>query len=547
MSEPRPLAANAPQAAPRPWSHDIPEGPWDAIVIGSGIGGMAAAAVLAKLAKRVLVLERHAIPGGFTQTFKRPGYRWDVGVHIVGEMTDRSFPGRMLGHLTDGRLQWEPVGPIYDEFNFPDGFTIQFPDSPQAFRATLAESFPDQRQAIDEYLALVKNVARAAGKYLQLRALPRYLAPRGHKKAAEAVLPHLAATTQDVLASVVADPRLRSVLSAQWGYYGAPPSRSSFAMHALMVQHFIHGAYYPVGTAASIAPALLQTVAEAGGWASVRRPVAEILVRRGRATGVRLDDGSEIAAQQVISAAGAPLTAAMLGDRAPRSWNAAYRSAGPAHVSLYLGFAGADITRLGAERFCQWYYDTWEVESANWEIDPAKPLEKAPVMFCSFPSTKDPVHDAGEQQRHTGEAITFVPWESFSNWLGTRWSKRGGGYDDFKQRITDALLEQYLERYPGLGPYVDHVELSTPLSTSHFTGAFRGSIYGLGTEPERFTDGTLVPRTAIRGLYLAGSDAGTPGITGALIGGALAAVAAEPIRAGRYVQRVISGKPRVEA
>ncbi len=539
------MAASSTDTPPRPWSHDIPDGPWDAIVIGSGMGGMSGAALLAKLGKRILVLERHAIPGGFTQTFKRPGYRWDVGVHIIGEMTHRSFPGRLLSDLTDGRLEWEPVGPIYDEFNFPDGFTIQFPDSPEAFRATLTEAFPDQRQAIEDYLTLVRNAARASGRYLQGRALPRHLSPGGNKKAAEAVLPHITATTQEVLESIVDDPHLRAVLAAQWGYYGAPPSQSSFAMHALMVQHFIHGAYYPVGTAASIAPALLETVADAGGWAAMRRPVSEILVRRGRTAGVRLEDGSEIESRRVISAAGAPLTATMLGDHAPESWGTAYKTAGPAHVSLYLGFAGADITRLGAERFCQWYYDSWEVESANWEIDPTKPLDSAPVMFCSFPSTKDPAHDPGEHQRHTGEAITFVPWEAFSGWQGTRWSKRGDGYDDFKQRITDAMLEQYLDRYPDLTPYVDHVELSTPLSTHHFTGANRGSIYGLGTEPERFTDESLLPRTAIRGLYLAGSDAGTPGVTGALIGGALAAVAAEPLRAGRYVQRVIAAKPKV--
>ncbi|MCP5109434.1 MAG: NAD(P)/FAD-dependent oxidoreductase, partial [bacterium] len=355
--------------------------------------------------------------------------------------------------------------------------------------------------------------------------------------------PHITATTQEVLESIVSDPQLRSVLAAQWGYYGAPPSQSSFAMHALMVQHFIHGAFYPVGTAASIAPAMLQTVTDAGGWTAVRHSVSEIVVHRGRATGVRLADGSEISAKQVISAAGAPLTAVMLGDDAPASWASSYRTAGPAHLSLYLGFAGTDIESLGAERFCQWYYDSWSVETIDWKIDSATPPGHAPVMFCSFPSLKDPDHRPGEQLRHTGEAITFVPWESFSDWQGTRWKRRGDTYDSFKQRLTDALLNQYVDRYPKLASYIDHVELSTPLSTNHFTGAFRGSIYGLGTEPERFTDEALAPRTAIRGLYLAGSDAGTPGITGALIGGALAAVAAEPIRAGRHVQRLMAGKP----
>ena len=92
------------------WSREIPDGNWDYIVIGSGMGGMTSAALLAKLGHRVLVIEQHIIPGGFTQTFKRPGYHWDVGVHIVGEMSDRSYAGRLLSDLTDGRLEWASVG-----------------------------------------------------------------------------------------------------------------------------------------------------------------------------------------------------------------------------------------------------------------------------------------------------------------------------------------------------------------------------------------------------------------------------------------------------
>ena len=527
----------------RPWSHDIPDGPWDAAVIGSGMGGMAAAALLARLGQRILVLEKHGIPGGFTQTFIRPGYRWDVGVHIIGEMSERSFPGRLLDDLAGGRLHWEPVGDVYDEFNFPDGFTIQFPDSPQAFRDMLTEAFPDERQGIEDYLTLVKNTAKASGRYLQMRAAPKALTFGGQRKAVEAALPHLEATTQEVLESLVSDPRLQSVLAAQWGYYGDPPSQSSFAMHALMAYHFMYGAYYPAGTAASIAPAMLQTVADAGGWTAVRRPVDRITTARGKTTGVELADGTTIPARRVISAAGAPLTDSLLGGEAPSAWDSAYRKAGPAHLSLYLGFAGADIERLGAVRHCQWYYDSWSVEEVHWDIHPDRPLGKAPVLFCSFPSTKDPHHDPGPEQRHTGEAITFVPWEPFTDWLGTKWKRRGDSYDSFKQRLTDELLAQYLTHYPQLEPYIDHVELSTPLSTHHFTGAFRGSIYGLGTQPDRFTDDSLLPRTGIRGLFLAGSDAATPGVTGALIGGALAAVAAEPIRAGRYLQKIMAARP----
>ncbi len=521
----------------RPWSHEIPDGPWDYIVIGSGIGGMASAAMLSKLGRRVLVLEQHNIPGGFTQMFKRPGYRWDVGVHIVGEMSEASYPGRLLQTLTDGRLQWQPVGEFYDEFNFPDGFSIQLPDTPEAFRETLIDAFPEERSAVDEYLMITRTAARSTAKALQVRAMPRLLPTSGRKRATATAQEYMSATTAEVLASLTSDPRLRAVLAAQWGYYGATPARSSFAMHALMVRHFLHGAYYPVGGASSIAPALLTTVADGGGWTAVRHTVDQIVTRRGTVTGVRLASGAEIAAKRVISTAGAIPTSNLLEAGLPGS-QAPYREAGPAHVSLYIGFKG-DIGAKGAKRYCQWYYDSWDMEIAGWDVDPDRTPGRTPVMFCSFPSLKDPQHDPGPELRNTGEAITFVPWDAFGRWQGSRWKKRGAEYDAFKTELTDRLLQQYLDEYPDLAPFVDHVEMSTPLSTNHFAASPQGSIYGLGTAPERFADQSLVPRSEVKGLYLGGADASAPGIAGALGGGVLAAAAAEPLRSARFLQPIM--------
>lgn len=520
------------------WSREVPEGSWDAIVIGSGMGGMTTAAILSKLGKRVLVIEQHVIPGGFTQTFTRPGYRWDVGVHIVGEMTERSYVGRLLHDLTDGRLRWESVGDIYDEFNFPDGFTIQLPNSKPAFRDTLYEYFPEEREAIDRYLAMVRSAAHASAGYMQARVAPSYLAPGAKRKAARAALPYVERTTADVLRELTDDHRLRAVLAAQWGYYGTTPSKSSFAMHALMVAHFLWGAFYPVGSAESIAREMLRTVADAGGWTMIRTEVSEIVVRAGRAVGVRLADGREIPASTVISAAGAPTTARLLG--ADQQWPEETIPHGPAHVSLYVGFEG-DISRRGANRYCQWFYDTWDLERDVWPVAPGKPIPNADVLFCSFPSLKDPEHDPGPKTRHTGEVITFVPWESFRAWGETRWQKRGPDYEEFKEQLTSSLLDQYLGHYPGLRSMVTVTEMSTPLSTQHFAASHQGSIYGLASEPQRFLDQGLSPKTDVKGLYLSGVDVMAPGIAGALGGGALAALSAEPVAAMRYLRPIMRG------
>jgi len=90
-----------------------------------------------------------------------------------------------------------------------------------------------------------------------------------------------------------------------------------------------------------------------------------------------------------------------------------------------------------------------------------------------------------------------------------------------------------------LAPLIDHVEMSTPLSTNHFAASHRGSIYGLGTTPDRFDDQSVLPRSGIKGLYLGGADVSAPGIAGALGGGVLAAAAAEPLRGMRFLQPIM--------
>ena len=523
---------------PRYWSKQAPDGPWDAIVIGSGMGGMTTAALLAKWGKRVLVLEQHYTAGGFTHAFRRKNYTWDVGVHAVGEVTDHSMPGRLLSRLTDGRLKWASLGPVYDEFQFPDGFRIDFPDTPQQFRANMVAAFPDEVNAIDAYLEAVREVAGAMKGYYLARVFPKSVAPVADFMLGRRAQRFLTMRTSDVVAELTDNPRLRAMFVAQWGYYGSPPSRSSFAIQALVVKHFLHGGYYPVGGSSRIAVELLRTVADAGGWTRVMADVAEILVEGGRAVGVRLADGEEIRAAQVISAAGVVSTVQRLlpPPYSEQEWAkaSARLPPAPAHVCLNIGFKG-DIRSAGAGSANKWFYETWDPELEAWDVL-QDPLPLAPCLYCSFPSLKDPEHDEGAGG-HTGEVVTFVPWEAFMEWEGTRWKRRGGTYDALKERLSERLLEQFLGYLPGLRGMVDHVELSTPLSTDFFCRPVSGSIYGIEPTPERFENPWLRPRSPIPGLFFAGSEVASVGVIGAMMGGVLAAAAAEPAQAFQYLRR----------
>ena len=536
-----PSSLPGPSKRQKSWSRTSPDGPWDYVVVGSGMGGLTAAAFLAELGKRVLLLEQHYVPGGFTHAFPRKGYEWDVGVHAVGEVTRHSLTGRLLHALSHGRLEWASLGKVYESFHFPDGVHIDFPDSPKQFRANLVAAFPDEEEAIDAYFAKVRQVGSTMRSYYLARTVPQRWARPVDWLLARDAQRFLEQSTAEVVHGLTDDPRLRTVLTAQFGYYGATPSQGSFAMQALVAKHFMHGGYYPVGGSGQIARTLTATVAERGGWTRILADVEQILIENGRACGVRLVDGEEIRARRVVSAVGvAPTVERLL----PSPWrdeswsrSVADLEAAPAHVCLYLGFKG-DIGRAGASGANRWYYNTWDTERDAWQVPLEGEIPPAEILYCSFPSMKDPHHDPGPERRHTGEVVTFVPWQLFEPWLGTKRGKRGAEYERLKGRIQESLLKQFFAQMPALEPMLDYAELSTPLSTDYFCRPNRGSIYGLKPTPERFKNPWLRPRSPIPGLFFAGSEVSTVGVVGAMMGGVLATVAAEPLRAAGFIRRL---------
>jgi all-trans-retinol 13,14-reductase len=506
---------------------------WDAIVIGSGMGGMSCAAALAKYGRRVLVLEQHYVAGGFTHTFTRKGYHWDVGVHCLGEMEPSRPVGRMVSWLSNDRVHMERLGDVYETFVFPDGFRFELPASREKYRENLEAAFPEEKEAIAKYIQMVREAAKAAKPHFMMRILPEWVervaAPVMYRRGRE----WWDRTTADVLNELTDNKRLKGLLAGQWGYYGSPPSRSSFAIHAVTVRHFWNGGYYPAGGSAIIAESLLENVKLAGGEVWLRASVEEVIVEGGRAVGVRVkraqEGVQEVRAPIVISAAGARATVDRLIPAQLRQepWAQEIHALkqSPAHVCLNLGFEG-DIVAAGATRANQWYFETYDMEDETWHVEDPKAL--APALYVSFPSLKDPTYDPGPQKRHTGEVVTFAPWVDFEKWKDTRRGNRQPDYSAFKKEIEDRLLAHITRYLPELMKLVKHHEISTPLSTTHFTRAPEGAIYGLEPTPERFRCRGLRTRTPVKGLYLAGADVATLGVVGAMVGGILAAGTIEP-------------------
>ena len=517
------------QRVGRPFRQRDAGAAYDAIVIGSGIGGLAAAALLARHAgKRVAVLERHYMPGGFTHVFRRGRYEWDVGLHYIGDVqTRRSSTRRLFDHITDGELEWAAMGEVYDRIVFGDD-AYDLVAGADEFAAGLGEHFPDQRDAIRRYVEIIRRVSRASRLYFAEKALPGALAALVGPLVRRPFLRWARRTTAEALAEITPDERLRAVLAGQFGDYGLPPAQSSFGMHAVLARHYLWGGSYPVGGSSRIAATIAPLIEKAGGEILFNAEVAEILVEDGRAAGVRMADGEELRAPAVISDAGVGntfqrLLPASVAERHGLRSRLGGLSPSAAHLCAYVGL-DRTAAELELPKHNFWLYPGYD-HDANVEAFVSDPRAPLPVVYVSFPSAKDPDFEDRYPGRATIELITLAPWERFAAWAGERVRRRGEDYEAIKAELAERMLRELDRRLPQVRPAIDHLEVSTPLSTAHFAGYGRGEIYGLAHTPERFAARWLKPRTPIRGLWLTGQDIVSCGVAGAMAAGYLTASA----------------------
>jgi all-trans-retinol 13,14-reductase len=518
-------------------------GPYDALVIGSGIGGLTTAALLSELGWRVAVLEQHYTAGGATHSYDRNGYEWDVGVHYIGDMGTRTTVRRMMDFLTQGNLHWAPMDAHYDRFFIGDN-VYDAVAGREAFRDNVVGHFPREAAAVDRYLDLLSEVSRGMRTFALDRTLPPWAAAIAGPLLRRRLPKSFRRTTWEVLSELTQDPELIAVLTGQWGDMGLPPKRSSFVVQALIARHYLHGGFYPVGGAWRIADTIIPRIRATGGEVFTYARVTDILVRDGRACGVRMDDGHEIESRCVISDAGAMNTLArLLPQDVSRAagYDALLPKVKPSigHLGVYIGLK-ATAAELGLPKTNFWIYPSNDYDGtlAKFEADPTGPF---PAVYLSFPSAKDPDFERRHPGRATIEIVAPAPYEIFAPWADQTWGKRGEDYETLKQSYGKRLLEHLYDKLPQVRGRIDYWEVSTPLSMQWFCGWERGELYGLDHDPSRLQQSWLRPRTRVPGLWLTGQDIMSCGVTGAMMGGVAAATAVAGMRRMAPVMKRVFG------
>ena len=496
---------------------------YDVIVIGSGAGGLTAAVALAQAGKKVLVLEQHDRPGGWTHSFTLNGYRFSPGVHYIGDLQE----GGGLRRIYDGLGVSQDL--TFVELN-PDGYDhifigerkFDFPRGRENLIERLKSHFPQEAKGIDAYFADLESITEG------LKHLAALKNPLKTLSGAVNVLKWARATGTDLINTHISDPVLRGVLAGQSGDHGMPPSQVSAFFQAGVTNHYLNGGYYPLGGAFTLPRAFVRALKRAGGEIRLQCRVKRILVEGRKAIGVELESGEQIRSDVVLSNADPEVTFGQLigRDRLPPRLKRKLDSVQYSTSCLSLFFAtDMDLRAEGLDSGNLWYYDHADVDKIYREgqTDAVLRDETPPGMFLTVTTLKDPskMHSG----HHTCESFAFVGYEAFEKWAHTRYGARPTDYDAMKEDLAWRMVRGLEKRIPGLSRHIVYYSLGTPLTNEHYLNATRGNLYGIDKRPSQIGPWAFSPRTDFDGLYLCGQSTISHGVAGVTASGINAAKA----------------------
>ncbi len=507
------------------------------IVIGSGIGGLTVATWLAKAGEKVVVFERHYTPGGFTHSFKRKhGFQWDVGLHYMGKVGENGDLRKLFDFLTDHKLDWEPIGEVYDVVHI-DGKTYEFKAGEEHFRKQLITYFPEDVQAIDSYLKIVNKANRLGSAFFFEKTFKPFLSKTIGWVIRKLYKRYSQKTTLEVLNTLTTNKRLIAVLCAQCGNYGLTPKYSSFAAHAMVVGHFMGGGYYPKGGADQLCKKTMKVLHDHGGRVFINAEVTELITKNNRVKGVKINE-TFIACTSVISNVGVNNTFNhLLSPEARCRCQFDLKGIKPStgHICLYIGL-DKSAAELNLPKHNVWSFANDNLDNT---LDQATLTDASQhFAYISFPSAKDPEWEDKHEGTATIQAITVGRYDWFSKYEDLKWMKRGEDYMDLKKEFETSMLKRLYELFPQIEGHVKVTEVSSPLSTKHFSNYQNGEIYGLEHTPERFQLPFLRPETKIKGLRLVGQDITIVGVAGAMLSGMLCAITILKFRVWRLFREM---------
>lgn len=470
--------------------------PYDVIIIGSGIGGLACAAILSKEGKNVCLLEQNERFGGCFQSFQRLGIPLDTGIHYLGAMQ----PGgtlnqyfKYLGILDDLHLRRMDTEAFDEIFLF--GQRYPFAQGHELFTERLTEYFPRERQAIEAYV----HRLREFGQSIE----PSQLA---HGRFSSGSLRNFTLPAWDTLKGFTSDERLQQLLASVNFLYSGYRDRATFYHHAIICDSYIQGAYRLVDGSQQVPDALVERIRANGGTVLNNARVTKICLHDGAVSGVEINGGTFIPASKVISSLHPGVTMGIL-EKTPRVRKAHITSLMAAPNS-YGCFSVYLLKKEGSTPYVnrnQHIHTTDNVWIATDEPNAPRPRS---FMVAMQPCADNPAC------ARVVSVLSPMFFHEVAQWEHTSPGARGESYLAFKRERTQYILDCVQRYIPDIAENVENIHTTTPLSYRDYTGVPQGAVYGM-LKDYRNPLGTIIPvTTRIPNLLYTGQHLNVHGALG---------------------------------
>lgn len=468
--------------------------PRKVLIIGSGVGGLSSAIILAKLGFEVTVLEKNCQAGGLLRSYRRDGIECAVGVHYLGSLDQGQILRRFFDYLgVSGAIPVTRMGDnnIVDRYLF-DGVGVHpasfdLPSGMDGFEEKLKQTFPDEREKIRQIVAPIRKAA------VQLHGLDLLYAGANDFSLLDQSRP-----LGEILDDLHCSPGLRSVLAIPSCWIGVPLHDCPAYYHNMALASYVSSSYRLQGSGAQMADALAGRLRALGGRIVTGAEVQAIEVQARVVTGLQLLSGERLAASTVIGAVHPKRVLQMLPDGAVK----------PSYRQRISGLA-----------------DTHGIFSVHASLDGASHPEIPYNVFKIERDDKGNVPDLKYYQIRNSERegrtllsiLTSGRDELWSRWEKTKSGDRGNDYLEAKEQHARQLI---LEAEELFGPLqgLKILDAYTPLTMRDWVNSPGGSAYGVMRSSSQTLSTALLNRTSVQGLYLAGQNVMAPGVIGTIMG-----------------------------